>query len=116
MLITRRTPGPFSPLTGYRTGYSVTRACNAAFSASGSSFPLFSARRKIPAQAFGLKEYRCRWSPVVSKMSDNKDTPAPLWHSEILAIKYAPCNGVLVSFDDACLLELLDSDISAGEP
>src|ERR1035437_8718998 len=34
-------------------------ACNAWSNWMGNAFPLFSARRRIPAQAFGVKKYRC---------------------------------------------------------
>src|SRR3990167_6792653 len=59
---------------------------SAAFKARGNSFPRFSARRRIPRQAFALKKYRCGRSPV-SKMSDNEDTTAPLWNSAVLSVK-----------------------------
>ena len=54
----------------------------------GSSFPRFSARRKIPRQAFAVKQYRRRWSPI-SKVSDNDNTPPPLGHSVELSVKNA---------------------------
>jgi hypothetical protein len=71
-------------------GISIASVAAAAFKAacnwSGNSFPRFSARRRIPAQAFGLKKYRCGRSPV-SKISDNEDATAPLWNSEVLSVK-----------------------------
>jgi hypothetical protein len=54
----------------------------------GKARPRLSARRSIPAAAFGLKKYfGWTWG---SKMSDNVDTAASLGHSEILAIKHSP--------------------------
>jgi len=52
----------------------------------GNSLPRFSARRRMPLQAFALKKYRCGTAPV-SKMSDNEDAAAPLWNSEMLSVK-----------------------------
>ena len=63
-----------------------TTCSNAVCSEGGNARPRFPARRKIPAQAFGLKKYRCGRSPV-SKISDNEHTAAPLWHSEMLSVK-----------------------------
>ena len=48
--------------------------------------PRFAARRRIPAQARGLKKYRCGTAPV-SKVSDNEHTAASLGHSEVLSVK-----------------------------
>jgi hypothetical protein len=50
---------------------------NAARNWQGNSFPRFSARRRIPAQALALKKYRRGRSPV-SKISDNEHTPSSL--------------------------------------
>src|SRR5690606_26789074 len=50
---------------------SATTCCKARRNIGGSSFPRFSARRRIPRQAVALKKYRCGSSPV-SKMSDNE--------------------------------------------
>jgi hypothetical protein len=36
----------------------------------------------------GLKEYRCRWSPV-SKIADKEDTFAALWYAGVLSVKNA---------------------------
>ena len=55
----------------------------------GNVRPLFFARRSIPAQALGLKKYRCGRSPV-SKMSDNVDSAATLGDSEKLSVKHSP--------------------------
>ena len=63
-------------------------ASRAAAKASGSFFPRFSARRRIPRQAFALKKYRCGTSPV-SKMSDNEHATAPLWNSKVLSVKHS---------------------------
>jgi hypothetical protein len=69
-------------------GAESTTAFSASANGWGNFFPRFSARRKIPEQAFALKKYRCGRSPV-SKMSDNEHTPASLWHSEMLSVKNA---------------------------
>ena len=53
---------------------------------AGKSFPLLSARRRMPLQAVALKKYRCGTSPV-SKISDNEHTAASLGHSEVLSVK-----------------------------
>jgi hypothetical protein len=45
------------------------------------------ARRRIPAQAFGLKKYRGGTAPV-SKIADNEHTLASLGQSEVLGIEY----------------------------
>jgi preprotein translocase subunit SecD len=61
---------------------------NAKYSDLGSSFPRLSARRSIPAAAFGLKEYfGWAWG---TKMSDNVDTAASLGDSEMLAVQDSP--------------------------
>src|SRR3546814_17647761 len=57
-------------------------------SANGNVFPRFSARRRMPEQAFALKKYRCGRSPV-SKISDNEDATAPLGNSEVLSVENA---------------------------
>lgn len=63
-------------------------ATRAASKCVGNALPRLSARRSIPAAAFGLKEYfGWAWG---SKMSDNVDTAAPLWDSEVLRVEYAP--------------------------
>jgi hypothetical protein len=43
----------------------------------------------MPAQAFGLKEYRCGISPV-SRISDKEQTVAPLRQSEVLRVQACP--------------------------
>ena len=62
----------------------------AAFSARcncwGNVFPRFSARRRIPRQAFALKKNRCGTSPV-SKMSDNEHARPSLGQVEVLSVK-----------------------------
>lgn len=49
---------------------------------SGSVLPRFSARRRIPAAAFGESEYFCG---TVSKMADKEDAAAALRNSEVPA-------------------------------
>jgi hypothetical protein len=74
-------------------GYVVaTTALNTPTRGSGKLLPLLVARRKIPAQAFLLKEYFC--GVDVSKTSDKKDTSASLWYSEELAVKNSPAAAI----------------------
>ena len=69
--------------------YSIS-ACwiSAAFSKGGSSLPRRSARLKIPAQAFGDKEYFAGAS--ASKICDKKQAPPPLGSPKVLGIVDAP--------------------------
>jgi hypothetical protein len=62
---------------------------SAAARKSGKFFPPFAARRRIPAQAFALKKYRCGTAPV-SKMSDNEDATASLGHAEETSVQHSP--------------------------
>ncbi|MGD9643891.1 MAG: hypothetical protein AB7V08_14280 [Elusimicrobiales bacterium] len=50
---------------------------------TGNALPRRAARRRMPAQAFGLKKY-CGGTFPASKMSDNEDTAASLGSSEEL--------------------------------
>lgn len=59
---------------------------SAACNCGGNSLPRFAARRRIPAQARGLKKYRRGTTPV-SKIADNEHTLAPLCQSEVLSVK-----------------------------
>jgi hypothetical protein len=54
----------------------------------GNSFPRFSARRRMPAQARWLKKNRSGTSPV-SKISDNEHAAAALWNSKELSVKHS---------------------------
>ena len=73
--------------TGFTSPFcSPATACKARRSCSGSVFPRFSARRRIPAHALALKKYRRGTSPV-SKTSDNEDATAALGNSEELSVK-----------------------------
>jgi hypothetical protein len=67
----------------------VDAAVRAAKSAGGSFLPLDSARRRIPAQAFGLKKNRGATGPV-SSIEETEHATAPLRHSEPLRVKHAP--------------------------
>jgi hypothetical protein len=58
-------------------------------SAGGSSFPRRAARRRIPAQALGLKQNRRSISPV-SRIADKEHSLAPLRQSEPLRIQSCP--------------------------
>ena len=101
-----KSPASSRPNTSQRTRNDVhvvflSPACVSAFATAfsaackcgGNARPRDSARRKIPAQAFALKEYRCGTSPV-SKTSDNEHTLPSLWdgasvavHSDKLSVK-----------------------------
>jgi len=58
----------------------------------GNFLPRLSALLRIPAAAFGLKEY-FGWARG-TKMSDNVDTAAALGHSEVLRVEYPPRQAV----------------------
>src|SRR5690606_1205063 len=64
------------------------RRSSAACKEGANRLPRLAARRSIPEAAFGLKEYRCRCSPV-SKISDNEDATAPLWYSGPLSVQHS---------------------------
>jgi hypothetical protein len=76
---------PASSVDGGR-GVCEATSIRADFNASGSSFPRFSARRRIPRQARELKKYGCGTSPV-SKMPDNEDAAPSLGYSEKLCVQ-----------------------------
>src|SRR3990172_4077084 len=67
---------------------SVAAANRASRNCSGNSRPRFSARRRIPRQAFALKKYFGGTSPVC-KTSDNEQTTASLGDAEPLSVKNA---------------------------
>jgi len=67
-------------------------ARSAASKRSGNALPRFSARRRIPEHAFGLKKYFGGAS--VSKTADNEHTAAALGHSEILSVKNPPGDAI----------------------
>ena len=67
--------------------------CKAFFRLAGNSRPRLSARRRIPAHAFGLKEYFAG-TPDVSTTSDNEHAAASLWNSEVLSVKHAPGDAI----------------------
>ena len=71
-------------------------ASSASFKAWGRSFPLLSARRRIPAQAFGLKKYRRSIGPR-SRIEESEDTATSLrdrggmrLNSDILRVQSSP--------------------------
>jgi len=82
--------------SGFSTvGDSATTADKAPCNIVGSALPRFSARRRMPAQAFGLKKYRGGRSPV-SKISDNEHTASPLGNgtgkaacSDVLSVQHS---------------------------
>jgi hypothetical protein len=66
----------------------------AAVSIGGRTFARFSARRRIPAHAFGLKKNRCGTAEVSTSTSDNEDTLPSLGdgtrvavHSGVLSVQ-----------------------------
>ena len=86
----------YEPSIALEVGTEPATARRAASKGAGSVLPRFSARRRIPAHAFGLKQYRDRWAPV-SKMSDNEQTAPSLGdgtrvtvHSDVLSVQHSP--------------------------
>ena len=78
-------------------GAESTTSCSTRCKSAGNFLPRFSARWRIPEQAFALKQYGNRWSPVFSNMSDNEHTPSSLgdgtrvwFHSDVLSVKDSP--------------------------
>jgi hypothetical protein len=59
----------------------------------GRSRPRFSARRRIPAAALGLKKYFDRCDPV-SKTSGKEDAAAALGDSEVLSVQNSPRHAI----------------------
>jgi hypothetical protein len=66
-------------------GIAATRS-KAVRSNGGNDLPRFSARRKIPAQAFALKKYRSGSVPP-SSTANNEDATTTLGHSEELSVQ-----------------------------
>jgi hypothetical protein len=64
----------------------------------GIFFPRFSALRRIPEQAFGLKEYLGATS--VSKTCDNEDSTPSLGDSEVPKVQHPPGDAI-PEFDQA---------------
>jgi hypothetical protein len=68
----------------------VLESCNSALrNASGSSRPRFSARRKIPAAALGLKK-NLSGTRSSSTSANDVNAPPPLGHSEVTAVQHSP--------------------------
>jgi hypothetical protein len=72
----------------------------------GRSFPLFSARRRIPAQAFPLKKYFGGMG-LASRICDNEHTLAALGQAEVLGIQDSPRCSPIGSIDHARVRESL---------
>jgi hypothetical protein len=66
-------------VSAFATAFSAASKCG------GNARPRDSARRRIPAQAFALKKYRCGTSPV-SKTSDNEHTVPSLGDGAAVAV------------------------------
>jgi hypothetical protein len=62
---------------------------NASANAIGNSRPRFSARRKIPAAALGLKKNRSG-TLSSSTSANDEDASPPLGHSEVTAVQHSP--------------------------
>ena len=84
----------------FGVGSKAATAASARCKAWGNSFPRFSARRRMPAQAVGLKKYRGAIGPV-SSVEDNEHAAPPLRHSEPLRIKHGPLDEPLWTQDHA---------------
>ena len=69
----------------------TTTLTSAACNGAGNVLPLFSARRSIPAHAFGLKKYSAGTEPF-SSTCNNEHTLAPLGQAEVLGIDNPPCD------------------------
>src|SRR5690606_25377034 len=65
---------------------SEAAASSAAARDGGSCLPRFTARRRMPRQAVGLKKNRCGTSPA-SSVCDNEHTAASLGHSKVLSVQ-----------------------------
>lgn len=57
----------------------IMRAVRACCKADGNVLPLFSARRRMPAAALGLKKYLS--DTVFCRAADKEDAAPSLWHS-----------------------------------
>jgi hypothetical protein len=75
-------------------------ASSAALSRGGNCLFLRPARRRIPRADFSLNEYL--ESTFVSRTSDNEDTTASLWNSEVLSVKHPPDCGALTADTQSC--------------
>jgi hypothetical protein len=62
----------------------------ASFSTAGSSFFNLSPCFRIVVASLGLKKYSGGRSPVVSKMSDNKDSWTSSGATEVFSVKHTP--------------------------
>jgi hypothetical protein len=69
--------------------FRLESADSAVLSATGNSRPRFSARRKIPAAALGLKKNLPGTAPSSTSASDEDASP-PLGHSEVSAVQHSP--------------------------
>jgi len=87
------------PSVEFGVGAEAATASSARRKAWGRSLPHLSARRRIPAQAFGLKKNRSGTVPV-SKVADNEHTAASLGHSEILSVQDSVAHAI-PEFDHA---------------
>ena len=74
-------------------------AVNAICNGSGNSRPRFSARRRMPRHAFGLKKYRGGIDAVSSTEANDEHAAPSLGQSEVLSIENPPASGASGSND-----------------
>ena len=79
------------------------RCSNASRSRGGRVRPRLTARRRIPAAAFWLKQNLNNSSRQGSRTSDNEHATASLWDSEVLSVKHAPDGDTFRADTDAAV-------------
>lgn len=92
---------------------SCATAWSARSNCRGNVFPLFPARRRIPAQAVALKKNRGAIFPV-SNVEDSEHAAPPLRHSEPLRVKHAPLDKPGVTQRHAFRAPAVCGDIEAA--
>ena len=85
--------------------------CKASFSLGGKVLPRFSARRRIPAEAFWLKQYLSNPSCQGSRTCESEDATAALWDSEVLSVKHTPDGDPFRSDTDAACFPSTFGDV-----
>jgi hypothetical protein len=84
--------------------FNATTSSSASLNMVGSSFPRFSALRRIPAQAFALKKYFS--GTFACKICDKVDSFAALGHSPVLSVIEPPCDAPSITDHTAGVLPL----------
>ena len=88
----------FSPVSLHQVSrLEATTSSKASFSIAGSCFPRFSALRRMPSAAFGLKKYFS--GAFTSKIADKVHSLSTLGYSPVLSVIDTPGNAVAVSHD-----------------